>query len=42
MSLVYVSLIIKEKKYFSDVPSKLQPEVREYLIAMELEYLLEE
>ena len=42
MSLVYVSLIIKGRKTFSDVPDKLKPEVRQYLIDMELEYLIEE
>ena len=42
MSLVYVSLIIKGRKTFAQVPDKLKPEVRQYLIDMELEYLIEE
>ena len=42
MYLVYCSLIIKGKKKFSDVPEKLKNQVREALIDMELEYLIEE
>lgn len=42
MSLVYVSLIVKGRKTFSQVPDKLKAEVRQYLIDMELEYLIEE
>lgn len=42
MSLVYVSLIIKGRKTFAQVPDKLKPEVKQYLIDMELEYLIEE
>lgn len=42
MSLVYVSLIIKGRKKFSDVPDRLKDEVRSYLIDMELEYLIDE
>lgn len=42
MAKIYCQLIIKGKKSFSDVPTKLQPEVRELLIDLELEYLIEE
>ncbi len=42
IAVIYVSLIIKGKKSFKDVPAKLQPEVREILIDLDLEYLIEE
>ena len=42
MFLVYCSLIIKGKKKFSDVPDKLKEQVKEALIDMECEYLIEE
>lgn len=42
MSIVYVSLIIKGKKTFAQVPDKLKDEVREILIDIDCEYLIEE
>lgn len=42
MSMVYASLIVKGKKKFSDVPEKLKPQVREILIDIECEHLIEE
>ena len=42
MAMVYVSLIIKGKKTFSQVPAKLQDEVRQILIDIDCEYLIEE
>lgn len=42
MAVVYASLIIKEKKTFAQVPDKLKDEVRQILIDLECEYLIEE
>lgn len=42
MSLVYVSLIVKGKKTFKQVPDKLKYQVREILIDIDCEYLIEE
>lgn len=42
MAMVYVSLIIKGKKTFSQVPDKLKDQVREILIDIDCEYLIEE
>lgn len=42
MALVYVSLIIKGRRTFSSVPAPLKPQVREILIDLELEYLIDE
>lgn len=42
MALVYVSLIIKGLKKYSQVPAPLKQQVKEYLIALELEYLIDE
>lgn len=39
---VYVSLIIKGRRTYSSVPEKLKPEVKELLIEMDLEYLINE
>lgn len=39
---VYVSLIIKGRRTYSSVPEKLKPEVKQILIDMELEYLIDE
>lgn len=41
MAVIYATLIIKGKKTFSQVPAKLQPEVREILIDCDCEYLIE-
>jgi len=42
MALVYVSLIIKGRRTFSSVPQPLKAQVREILIDLELEYLIDE
>ena len=42
MAVVYASLIIKGKKTFSQVPEKLKDQVREILIDIDCEYLIEE
>lgn len=42
MAVVYVSLIIKGKKRFSQVPNLIKEEVRQLLIDLELEYLIDE
>ena len=42
MAMVYVSLIVKGKKTFSQVPDKLKDEVRQILIDIDCEYLIEE
>lgn len=42
MSLVYVSLIVKGKKKFSDVPERLKDQVRQILIDIECEHLIDE
>lgn len=42
MAAIYVALIIKGKRIFSSIPSKIKPEVRQMLIDMELSYLIDE
>ncbi len=42
MALVYVSLIIKGRRKYSSVPAPLKPQVKEILIDLELEYLIDE
>lgn len=42
MATIYVTLIIKGKKKYSDVPAKIKPQVRQMLIDLELEDLIEE
>lgn len=42
MAMVYVSLICKGKKTFAQVPDKLKDQVKEILIDIECEYLIEE
>lgn len=42
MSMVYVSLIVKGKKTFSQVPDRLKDEVRQILIDIDCEYLIDE
>ncbi|MNW48777.1 hypothetical protein D3C74_261640 [compost metagenome] len=37
MSVVYASLIVKGVKTFAQVPVKLQPEVKSYLTALDLD-----
>ena len=42
MAAIYVALIIKGKRTFSSIPSKIKPEVRQMLIDMDLGYLIDE
>ncbi|MBP5596984.1 MAG: hypothetical protein J6Y02_16490 [Pseudobutyrivibrio sp.] len=42
MALVYVSLIIKGKRTYASVPNTIKNQVKEILIDLELEYLIEE
>lgn len=42
MAVIYVALIIKGKKTFSQVPDRIKEQVRQLLIDLELEELIEE
>lgn len=42
MAAVYVALIIKGKRKFSSTPAKVKEEVRQMLIDLDLEYLIDE
>ena len=42
MAVVYVSLIIKGKRKYSQVPVTIKPQVKQLLIDLELEYLIDE
>lgn len=42
MAVIYVALIIKGKKTFAQVPDRLKGQVRQLLIDLELEELIEE
>ena len=42
MAVIYATLIIKGKKTFAQVPVKIQDQVREVLIDLECEELIEE
>lgn len=42
MAVIYVALIIKGKRKFSSVPAALKEQVREILIDLELEDLIDE
>ena len=42
MAAIYVALIIKGKRTFSSVPTAIKEQVREMLIDLELEYLIDE
>lgn len=42
MAVIYVALIIKGKKTFAQVPDRLKAQVRQLLIDLELEELIEE
>ena len=42
MAMIYVSLIIKGRRTYSSVPDLLKPQVKEILIDLELEYLIDE
>ena len=42
MAMVYVTLIIKGKRTYSGLPKTIKPQVKEILIDLELEYLIDE
>ena len=42
MAVIYATLIIKGKKTFEQVPIKIQEQVRQVLIDLECEELIEE
>lgn len=42
MAVVYCSLIVKGKKKFSEVPDRLKDQVRQILIDIDCEYLIDE
>ena len=42
MAAIYVALIIKGIRTYSSVPKTIKPQVREMLIELELEYLIDE
>lgn len=42
MAVIYVALIIKGKRTYSSVPEVIKPQVREILIDLELEDLINE
>lgn len=42
MAVIYVALIIKGKRTFAQVPAAIKEQVRELLIDLELESLIEE
>lgn len=42
MAVIYVALIIKGKRTFASVPEIIKPQVKELLIDLELEALIEE
>ena len=42
MTAIYVALIIKGKRTYASVPARLKPSVKQMLIDLELEELIEE
>ena len=42
MAIVYATLIIKGKKTFAEVPEKLRAQVKEILVDLELDPLVQE
>lgn len=42
MAVIYATLIVKGKRTYKSVPSKLKNEVKEILISLECEDLIEE
>lgn len=42
MAVIYATLIIKGKRTFKSVPNRLKDEVKEILISLECENLVEE
>jgi hypothetical protein len=42
MAVIYATLIVKGKKTYKQVPDKIKPQVRQVLIDLECEDLIEE
>lgn len=42
MAAIYVALLLKQKRTWAQVPAAIKDQVREMLIDLELEYLIEE
>jgi len=42
MAVIYATLIVKGVKTFSEVPDRIKDQVRQVLIDLECEYLIEE
>ena len=42
MAAIYVALLLKQKRTWAQVPVAIKAEVREMLIDLELEYLIDE
>lgn len=42
MAVIYATLIIKGKKTFVEVPEKIKDQVKQTLIDLECDYLIEE
>lgn len=42
MAVIYIALIVKGKRTFASVPEIIKPQVKELLIDLELEDLIEE
>ena len=41
MAAIYVALIVKGKRTYSSVPETIKPQVREMIVDLELEYLID-
>lgn len=42
MAVIYIQLILKGKRTYKQVPEKLKPQVKQLLIDLELEELIDE
>ena len=42
MAIIYATLIVKGKKTYAQVPEKIKPQVKQVLIDLECEELIEE
>lgn len=41
MAVIYATLIVKGKKTFAEVPERIKDQVRQVLVDLECEYLIE-
>jgi hypothetical protein len=41
MAVIYATLIVKGKKTFAEVPDRIKDQVRQVLVDLECEYLIE-